>query len=81
MDKIRTFRLVKTRKSTSYQILMLFLASDVKVLWKCQSLVYVLSAYHCRSRFKNKFPVKLIIQDVTGGYVDINISKLCIEFH
>ena len=39
---------------------MLFVASDVKVSWKCQSLVHVLSAYH--GILKAKFAVKLIRQ-------------------
>ena len=50
---------------------MLFVASDVKVSWKCQSLVLVLSAYH--GIFQTKFAVKLIRQDGEGGNADLLI--------
>ena len=44
---------------------MLFVGSDVKVSWKCQSLVHVLSAYH--GIFETKFAMKLIRLERAGA--------------
>ena len=50
---------------------MLFVGSDVKVSWKCQSLVHVLSAYHDKYIWNQV--CSEVNQDGTGEYVDLLI--------